>query len=52
MREVVIRQFAVLQHGVDQGQGFLFGKAIPAAQVPQLLAETARPQQQQPQLVA
>jgi EAL domain-containing protein (putative c-di-GMP-specific phosphodiesterase class I) len=43
---------AVLQHGVDQGQGFLFGKAIPAAQVPQLLAETARPQQQQPQLVA
>ena len=42
---------AVLQHGVDQGQGFLFGKAIPAAQVPQLLVEMAQPARQ-PQLVA
>ncbi len=39
---------AVLQHGVDQGQGFLFGKAVPARQVAQLLAEPVRlpPQQQ------
>jgi len=29
---------AALEHGVDQAQGFLFGKAVPAAQVPQLLA--------------
>ncbi len=42
---------AVLQHGVDQGQGFLFGKAVPATQVPQLLAEMAPPPRQQ-QLVA
>jgi EAL domain-containing protein (putative c-di-GMP-specific phosphodiesterase class I) len=29
---------AALEHGVDQAQGFLFGKAVPAAQVPLLLA--------------
>ena len=33
---------AALQHGVDQAQGFLFGKAVPAAQVSQLLAARAR----------
>jgi EAL domain-containing protein (putative c-di-GMP-specific phosphodiesterase class I) len=27
-----------MQHGVDQAQGFLFGKAVPANQVPQLLS--------------
>jgi len=31
-----------LQHGVDQAQGFLFGKAVPAAQVTQMLAERAQ----------
>lgn len=31
-----------LQHGVDQAQGFLFGKAVPADQVAQLLAANAR----------
>ena len=33
---------AVLEHGVDQAQGFLFGKAVPAAQVPQLFAAPAQ----------
>lgn len=33
---------AALQHGVDKAQGFLFGKAVPAAQVSQLLAARAR----------
>jgi len=33
---------AVLDHGVDQAQGFLFGKAVPAAQVPQLFAAPAQ----------
>ena len=33
---------AVLEHGVDQAQGFLFGKAVPAAQVPQLFAAPAK----------
>ena len=32
---------AVLEHGVDQAQGFLFGRAVPAAQVPQLFAAPA-----------
>jgi diguanylate cyclase (GGDEF)-like protein len=32
---------AALQHGIDQAQGYLFGKAIPAEQVTQLLAEPA-----------
>ena len=31
-----------LQHGVDQAQGYLFGKAVPAEQVAQLLAANAR----------
>ena len=33
---------AVLEHGVDQAQGFLFGKALAAAQVPQLFSAPAR----------
>ncbi len=33
---------AVLEHGVDQAQGFLFGKAVPAAEVAQLLAQPVR----------
>jgi diguanylate cyclase (GGDEF)-like protein len=33
---------AVLQHGVDQAQGFLYGKAVPAAEVSQLLAARAQ----------
>ena len=33
---------AALAHGVDQAQGFLFGRAVPAAQVPQLLAAPAQ----------
>jgi diguanylate cyclase (GGDEF)-like protein len=33
---------AILQHGVDQAQGFLFGKAVPAAQVWQLITARAR----------
>jgi len=37
--ETEVQAAAALQHGVDQGQGFLFGNAVPAAQVPQLLAE-------------
>jgi EAL domain-containing protein (putative c-di-GMP-specific phosphodiesterase class I) len=31
-----------LKYGVDQAQGFLFGKAVPAAQVPQLLSTPKR----------
>jgi diguanylate cyclase (GGDEF)-like protein len=31
-----------LEHGVDQAQGFLFGKAVPAAQVRQLLSASTR----------
>jgi len=31
-----------LQHGIDQAQGYLFGKAVPAAEVPQLLAPRAQ----------
>jgi diguanylate cyclase (GGDEF)-like protein len=33
---------AALQHGVDQAQGYLFGKAVPAEQVTQLLAAPAQ----------
>jgi diguanylate cyclase (GGDEF)-like protein len=33
---------AALQHGVDQAQGFLFGKAAPSTQVSQLLAARTR----------
>jgi EAL domain-containing protein (putative c-di-GMP-specific phosphodiesterase class I) len=33
---------AALAHGVDQAEGFLFGPAVPAAQVPQLLAAPAQ----------
>jgi EAL domain-containing protein (putative c-di-GMP-specific phosphodiesterase class I) len=33
---------AVLDHGVDQAQGFLFGKAVPAAQVAQLFVAPAK----------
>ena len=33
---------AVLEHGVDQAQGFLFGKAVPAAQVAQLFVAPAQ----------
>jgi len=40
--ETEVQAAAALQHGVDQGQGFLFGKAVPAAQVPQLLAEPSK----------
>jgi EAL domain-containing protein (putative c-di-GMP-specific phosphodiesterase class I) len=40
--ETEVQAAAALQHGVDQGQGFLFSKAVPAAQVPQLLAEPSR----------
>jgi len=29
---------AALEHGVDQAQGFLFGRAVPASEVPALLA--------------
>jgi EAL domain-containing protein (putative c-di-GMP-specific phosphodiesterase class I) len=29
---------AAMQHGVDQAQGFLYGRAVPGNQVPQLLA--------------
>ncbi len=29
---------AALEHGVDQGQGYLFGRAVPAEEVAQLLA--------------
>jgi diguanylate cyclase (GGDEF)-like protein len=29
---------AALEHGVDQAQGFLFGRAVPASEVPKLLA--------------
>jgi len=37
--ETEVQAAAALQHGVDQGQGYLFGKAGPAGQVAQLLAE-------------
>jgi EAL domain-containing protein (putative c-di-GMP-specific phosphodiesterase class I) len=30
---------AALEHGANQAQGFLFGKAVPAAQVPHLLSQ-------------
>ncbi len=33
---------AALEHGVNQAQGFLFGKAVPAAQVLQLLSTPTR----------
>ena len=33
---------ATLAHGVDQAQGFLFGKAVPAEKVPALLAGQAK----------
>ena len=33
---------AAFEHGVDQAQGFLFGKAVPGAQVLALLASPAR----------
>jgi len=33
---------SALGHGIDQAQGFLFGKAVPAAQVPHLLAAPER----------
>jgi diguanylate cyclase (GGDEF)-like protein len=33
---------AALAHGIDQAQGFLFGRAVPASEVPQLLAAPAR----------
>jgi EAL domain-containing protein (putative c-di-GMP-specific phosphodiesterase class I) len=29
---------AAMQHGVDQAQGFLYGRAVPGNQVPQLLS--------------
>ena len=35
---------ATLAHGAHQAQGFLFGKAVPADEVPGLLA-SPRPQQ-------
>jgi len=33
---------AALEHGIDQAQGFLFGRAVPAAEVPRLLFAPAR----------
>jgi diguanylate cyclase (GGDEF)-like protein len=33
---------AALEHGVDQAKGFLFGKAVPAAQVAQLFVTAAK----------
>jgi diguanylate cyclase (GGDEF)-like protein len=33
---------AALGHGIDQAQGYLFGRAVPADQVPQLLVAPAR----------
>jgi EAL domain-containing protein (putative c-di-GMP-specific phosphodiesterase class I) len=33
---------AVLHHGIDQAQGYLFGRAVPATQVPHLLASPGR----------
>ncbi len=33
---------AVLEHGVDQAQGYLFGKAVPAAQVSKLFTAPAK----------
>jgi EAL domain-containing protein (putative c-di-GMP-specific phosphodiesterase class I) len=37
--ETEAQAVAALEHGVDQAQGFLFGQAVPAAQVPHLLAK-------------
>lgn len=36
--ETEMQATAALEHGVNQAQGFLFGKAVPAAQVPHLLS--------------
>jgi diguanylate cyclase (GGDEF)-like protein len=36
--ETEAQAVAALQHGVDQAQGYLFGKAVPADQVAQLLS--------------
>jgi EAL domain-containing protein (putative c-di-GMP-specific phosphodiesterase class I) len=40
--ETEAQAVAALEQGVDQAQGFLFGKAVPAPQVPQLLATPAQ----------
>ena len=40
--ETEVQAAAALEHGVDQAQGFLFGKAVPAAQVLQLLSTPTR----------
>jgi diguanylate cyclase (GGDEF)-like protein len=36
--ETEVQAMAALEHGVDQAQGFLFGRAVPADQVLELLA--------------
>jgi diguanylate cyclase (GGDEF)-like protein len=40
--ETEAQAIAALQHGVDQAQGFLFGKAVPAPQVTELLSLSAK----------
>lgn len=40
--ELEAQAMAALQHGIDQAQGFLFGKAVPASQVGQLFPTQAR----------
>ena len=37
--ETEVQAELALEHGVDQAQGFLFGKAVPAEQVPELIAK-------------
>ena len=40
--ELETQAMAALQHGIDQAQGFLFGKAAPASQISQLFPTQAR----------
>jgi EAL domain-containing protein (putative c-di-GMP-specific phosphodiesterase class I) len=40
--ETEVQALAALEHGIDQAQGFLFGKAVPAEQVAQLLSPPGR----------
>jgi diguanylate cyclase (GGDEF)-like protein len=40
--ETEVQALAALEHGVDQAQGFLFGKAVPAEQVARMLSPPGR----------